>query len=134
MKKLILMVAVAVAMSLAGCESGSKYAEQGKQMAEQLDKAVEMQDTAAALAADKAIHEAEQEILALNDTAALNQFRQAISASLQRNSPYLTAIKVKNGAKDSIAVGDVVDDVMSGKVDIGALTSSIDTLLNDKGK
>ena len=65
MKKLFIMVAVAVALSLTGCDGGNQKASKGAQLAEQLDKAVEMQDTAAALAAEKAIREAEKEIMAI---------------------------------------------------------------------
>jgi hypothetical protein len=98
-------------------------------MAAQLDQAVEKQDKDAALAVDKAIREAEQEIMALNDSAAIADFREALRESRQRNTPFLTKTKVESGVDREEAVKEVTQDVMNGDVNIQAVTASIDSLL-----
>ena len=112
MKKIILMMAAVVAISFTSCDSNSKYAAQGKQLAEQLDQSVENADTAAALAA----------------------FSAPVHESLQRNAPFLTTIKVDRGMEKDKAVGGVIQDVMDDKVDISAVTASIDSVLINEQK
>ena len=86
-------------------------------------------DTAAALAAEKAIRDAEAEIIATNDTAAIADFRKAVVDSRQRHAPYLTAIKVKNGVSNEKAVEEVTKDVLNGDVSVRALAASMDSAL-----
>ena len=57
MKRFFILVAAVAALTLIGCTE-SDYAKKGKEMAAQLDQAVEKQDKDAALAVDKAIREA----------------------------------------------------------------------------
>ncbi len=128
MKRFFILVAAVAALTLVGCTE-SDYAKKGKEMAAQLDQAVEKQDKDAALAVDKAIREAEQEIMALNDSAAIADFREALRESRQRNTPFLTKIKVESGVDREEAVKEVTQDVMNGDVDIQAVTASIDSLL-----
>ena len=52
MKKLLLMTAVAVALSLMSCNGNTDYKAKGEQMSKQLDEKVEQNDTAGALASD----------------------------------------------------------------------------------
>ena len=134
MKKIILMMAAVVAISFTSCDSNSKYAAQGKQLAEQLDQSVEKADTAAALAAEIAIREAEKQVEALGDSAALAAFSAPVHESLQRNAPFLTTIKVDRGMEKDKAVGGVIQDVMDDKVDISAVTASIDSVLINEQK
>lgn len=134
MKKFNWLMATVVALSLMGCDSGSEYTRQGKKLASQLDKSVEKQDTAAALAADDAIREAEKQILELNDSAAIADFREALRESRQRNAAYLTSIRVKNGIEKEAAVDVVKEDVMKGNISIEAVTASIDSVLAQEGK
>ena len=130
MKKMILTVAAVVALSLMGCQGGdSQSTIKGRELAQQLDQAVEKQDTAAALAAEKAIREAEAEIIATNDTAAIADFRKAVVDSRQRHAPYLTAIKIKNGVSNEKAVEEVTKDVLNGDVSVRALAASMDSAL-----
>lgn len=128
MKRFFILVAAVAALTLVGCTE-SDYAKRGKEMAAQLDQAVEKQDKDAALAVDKAIREAEQEIMALNDSAAIADFREALRESRQRNTPFLTKFKVESGVDREEAVKEVTQDVMNGDVDIQAVTASIDSLL-----
>ena len=128
MKRFFILVAAVAALSLIGCTE-SDYAKRGKEMAAQLDQAVEKQDKDAALAVDKAIREAEQEIMALNDSAAIADFREALRESRQRNTPFLIKIKVESGVDREEAVKEVTQDVMNGDVNIQAVTASIDSLL-----
>ena len=134
MKKFNWLMAAVVALSLMGCDGGSEYTRQGKKLASQLDKSVEKQDTAAALAADEAIREAEKQILELNDSAAIADFREALRESRQRNAAYLTSIRVKNGIEKEAAVDVVKEDVMKGNISIEAVTASIDSVLAQEGK
>ena len=134
MKKMILLVAAAVALSLVGCQGDSEYTIKGREMAKQLDQAVEKQDTAAALAAEKAIRDAEAEIIATNDTAAIGDFHRAVADSRKRNTPYLTAIKIENGASNEKAVEEVQQDVLKGNVDIATMTAAIDSALKVNNK
>lgn len=136
MKKIILMMAAVVAISFTSCDSNSnsKYAAQGKQLAEQLDQSVEKADTAAALAAEIAIREAEKQVEALGDSAALAAFIAPVHESLQRNAPFLTTIKVDRGMEKDKAVGGVIQDVLDNKVDISAVTASIDSVLINEQK
>lgn len=130
MKKVILLLAGAVvALSFVSCDNASKYKARGEEMACQLDELVAQQDTAAVLALDKTIHEVEAEVVALGDTAAIARFREALKDARQRNAPYITALKVKNGLDTKKAVQEVIDDVMEGDYDIQAVTSSIDEIL-----
>ena len=118
MKKMILSVAAVVALSLMGCQgsaSDSQYTIKGRELSQQLDQAVEKQDTAAALAAEKAIRDAD--------------FRKAVVDSRQRHAPYLTAIKVKNGVSNEKAVEEVTKDVLNGDVSVRALAASMDSAL-----
>lgn len=128
MKRFFILVAAVAALTLVGCTE-SDYAKRGKEMAAQLDQAVEKQDKDAALAVDKAIREAEQEIMALNDSAAIADFREALRESRQRNTPFLTKFKVESGVDREEAVKEVTQDVMNGDVNIQAVTASIDSLL-----
>ena len=130
MKKILLLLAGAVvALSFVSCDKARQYQALGEEMARQLDELVAQQDTAAVLALDKTIHEKEEEVVALGDTAAIARFREALKDSRQRNAPYITALKVKNGLDTKKAVQEVIDDVMDGDIDIQAVTSSIDEVL-----
>lgn len=130
MKKFFILMAAVVALSLIGCDANSKYAAKGQELAKKLDQSVEQQDTAAALAAEREIHELEQEVLATGDSAAIASFREAIKESMQRNAPFLTVTKVENNVDPDSAVNDVVKEVMKGNANIQAVTASIDSVLN----
>ena len=132
MKKFSLLIAAVVALSLISCDAN--YAAKGQKLAQQLDQSVEQQDTAAALAAEREIHELEQEVLATGDSAAIASFREAIRESMQRNAPFLTVTKVENNVDPDSAVNDVVQEVMKGNANIQAVTASIDSVLKAEGE
>jgi hypothetical protein len=137
MKKINFLMAAVVALSLISCDANSKYAAKGQELAQQLDQSVEQQDTAAALAAEREIHDLEQKVLATGDSAAIASFREAIKESMQRNAPFLTVSKVRNNVDPDSAVNDVVQEVMKGNANIQAVTASIDSVLqaeNEKKK
>ena len=129
MKKILFLMAAVVALSLVSCDANSNYAAKGQELAQQLDQSVEQQDTAAALAAEREIHELEQKVLATGDSAAIASFREAIRESMQRNAPFLTVTKVQNNVDPDSAVNDVVQEVMKGNANIQAVTASIDSVL-----
>ena len=128
-KKFLFVAVVVLAMSLVSCDNVGKYKAKGEEMARQLDEMVEKQDTAAVLVLDKTIHEIEAEVVALEDSAAIAAFRESLKDARQRNAPYITALKVKNGLDSKEAVQQVVDDVMAGDYDIEAVTNSVDEVL-----
>ena len=134
MKKYMIMLAAAAMLSLVGCDSSTNYADQGKKLAQELDQSVEKQDTAAALAAEKAIRQMEKEVIATGDSAAIADFRGAVKESRQRNAAYLTALKVNTGMATDKAVGEVMQDAMEGQVNVGTVTTSIDSVLMSKKK
>ena len=137
MKKINFLMAAVVALSLISSDANSKYAAKGQELAQQLDQSVEQQDTAAALAAEREIHDLEQKVLATGDSAAIASFREAIKESMQRNAPFLTVSKVRNNIDPDSAVNDVVQEVMKGNANIQAVTASIDSVLqaeNEKKK
>ena len=134
MKKYMILLAAAFMLSLVGCDSASKYTEKGQKLAQELDQSVEKQDTAAALAAERAIRQTEKEVIATGDSVAIANFQKAVKESKERNAPYLTALKVKNGMNPDEAVGEVIGDVMNGQTNISTVTTSIDSVLLSKKK
>lgn len=132
MMKFNWLLALVLTLLVMGCESESKYTALGKELATRLDKAVEKQDTAAALAADVAIRENEKQIIELSDSAAIADFHNAVNESRQRNAAYLATIKVNNGKTSEDAVGEVVQDVMDRNLSISAVTESIDSVMRSK--
>ena len=129
MKKVLLMMAVAVALSLTGCDSNKDYKAKGEEMSKQLDEQVEKQDTAAVLASDEKIRQIEEEIIASGDTAALADFRAAMKDSRVRNAAFITLSKIQNGMKREDAMKELIQDAMNKDVDIGAVTATINAVL-----
>ena len=78
MKKFLLIMTAALAVSLTGCDSTPNYKAQGEKMAKELDRLCELKDTAAVLAFNDSIHAVEARIIAAGDTSAFAQFQQAI--------------------------------------------------------
>lgn len=128
MKKILLMSAVAIALSFASCNNGD-YKSKGQEMAKQLDEAVEKQDTTGTLATDKAIREIEEEIIATGDSLSLSEFREAMKDSRIRNATFITISKIRNGVDKKEAINEVIQDAMKDNVNIQAVTSAIDAVL-----
>ena len=134
MKKFFLMLTAVMALSLVSCDNGKAYRVKGEQMAKQLDQLCEQHDSAAVLALDDSIRAQEEAIIAKGDSVAIAAFRQALKESRIRNAPYITTLKIKQGASKEQVTQEIIDDAMSGDVDIHAVTESIDEMLKVKDK
>ncbi len=130
MKKCFLVIAMIATLSLVGCKED--YKAKGEQMAKHLDELCEKQDSAAVLAYEDSIRIAEEEIMATGDTAAIADFQEALKESRERNTPYITALKVKNGKNQKEALEEVVGAALNGDVNIRTVTESIDKVLEQK--
>ncbi len=128
MKKILLMITAAVAVSLIGCDSKVNYQEQGKKMAQELDRLCELKDSAAVLAMDDSIHSMEDRIAAQGDSLAINQFRNALQESRIRNAAYIATLKVASGVKKDSVVKEMNQDVLDKSIDISAVTDAIDEM------
>lgn len=128
MKKILLMSAVAIALSFASCNNGD-YKSKAQEMAKQLDEAVEKQDTVQTIATDKAIRELEEEIIASGDSVTIADFRKAMKDSRVRNATFVTISKIRSGVDRNEAINEVIQDAMKNDVDINAVTSAIDAVL-----
>jgi len=134
MKKLLIIVAIAVvSLSFAACDN-SHYREQGKQYAKRLQELCEKNDTAAAVALDDSIRAIQAELRSKGDTANLKVFNEAFGDVRQQFAPFITVSKMSSGTPKDDAVQDVVDDALSGQGDIESVTSSIDAALEKEGK
>lgn len=128
------MMTAVMALSLVSCDNGKAYRVKGEQMAKQLDQLCEQHDSAAVLALDDSIRAQEEAIIAMGDSVAISAFRQALKESRIRNAPYITTLKIKQGASKEQVTQEILDDAMSGDVDIHAVTESIDEMLKVKDK
>ena len=128
------MIMAVMALSLVSCDNGKAYRVKGEQMAKQLDQLCEQHDSAAVLALDDSIRAQEEAIIAMGDSVAISAFRQALKESRIRNAPYITTLKIKQGASKEQVTQEIIDDAMSGDVDIHAVTESIDEMLKVKDK
>lgn len=129
MKKILLMMAVAVALSLVSCEGKKDYKAQGEELSKQLDEQVEKQDTAAVLASDDFIRQLEAEIVASGDTAAIAEFRAAMKDARVRNATFITMSKIRNGMTKKEALEQLMEDALKDNVNISAVTSSVNAIL-----
>ena len=129
MKKFFLMMTVALALSLVGCNGSKDYKAEGEEMSKQLDQVVEQNDTAAALDADENIRKMEEEIIATGDSAALADFRAAMKESRVRNTAFVTLSKIHNGMDKEEALKELLKDAMNDDVNITAVTSAINAVL-----
>ena len=132
MKKFFLMMTAVMALSLISCENGNSYKAKGESLAKQLDELCEQHDSAAVLALDDSIRSLEKTIIATGDSAAIADFRAALKESRKRNAPYLTTLKIKQGASKEQVTQEILDDALSGDVDIHAVTESIDEMLKNE--
>ena len=103
-------------------------------MARQLNELSDKQDEQAVLAWDKSISEEEAAIAASGDTAAIADFKEALKESKKRNVPYISALKVKNGAKKEEVMKQVQQQAMDGDIDMDALTAAANKMLEAEGE
>lgn len=128
MKKFLLLIAVVAALSLTGCQSNTDYKAKGAEMAQQLDELCNKQDAQAALEMDKTINAEIEAIAAKGDTAAMTDFKEAIKDAKRRNTPYISAVKVQNGADKNAVVKELQQEAISGELSMDDLTSSINAI------
>ncbi|MBQ6078857.1 MAG: hypothetical protein IJK93_01140 [Muribaculaceae bacterium] len=129
MKKVLLMMAVFVALSFAGCDNSGEYKAKGEAFAKQLEELMEKQDTAGILAMDQEIQALETEIIEAGDSASLTKFQEALKDVRVRTAPFLTTLKIEQGTDPEEALKHLANEALRGGVGIGAITSSIDSVL-----
>jgi len=136
MKKVLLIMAAALALSLTGCNSNSNKdpKTQGEELSQQLNEQVEKQDTAAVLESDQQIRQIEETLIAAGDTAALASFREAMKDSRVRNAAFVTLAKIHNGMSKKEALEQLMQDALKQNVNISAVTSSINAVLAAEAK
>ena len=116
------------------CQGETDYKAKGAEMARQLNELCDKQDEQAVLALDKSISEEEATIAASGDTAAIADFKEALKESKKRNVPYISALKVKNGAKKEEVMKQVQQQAMDGDIDMDALTAAANKMLEAEGE
>lgn len=132
MKKILLMVAAVFALSLTSCQND--YKQQGENLAKQLDELCQKQDAQAVLALEDSIRSLEAKIAATGDSADIADFRAALKEARERNVAYISTLKQNSGLSNDSVAKEVVNDVFNGNVDINAVTSSIDAMLEKEVK
>lgn len=134
MKKILLVMAAAVAVSLVSCNN-TDYKAKGKEYANILEKLCEMNDTAGVIALDDSIRVMDEELVAAGDTANLNAFRSGLRDIRDKIAPFITVAKMQAGASKDEAVQDVIDDVLNGSGgDVSTVTKSISAALEQEKK
>lgn len=129
MKKFLLMMSVAVAMSLTSCQGDKDYKAKGEELSKQLNESVEKQDAASAISTDDEIRKMEEEIAATGDSAALAQFREAMKDARVRNAAFVTVSKIHNGMDKDEAVHQLMEDALKEDINIHAVTTTINAIL-----
>ena len=128
MKKILLIMTAAVAVSLVGCNNTTSGKSQAENMAKELDRLCEMKDSAAVIALDDSIHSMENRLIVAGDSAAIADFRKALKESRKRNAPYIATLRMNAGAKKEEVLNDIAKDVMKRGVDIATVTDAIDEI------
>ena len=139
MKKILLMVTALVALSLVSCDNSNKskvavYKAKAEQLAARMDELCNQQDTLAILAMEDSIRAFEQEVENTGDIEALDSVRLALKETRQRNSAYITTLKIDDGMDREKAVQDVINDALYGDVGITTVTETIHAAYNKEEK
>lgn len=129
MKKIFLMMAVVLSLSMVSCNGNKDYKTEGQELSKQLDEVVEQNDTTAALQLDEEIRKMEEEVIAMGDSAALADFRKAMKDARVRNAAFVTISKIRNGMSKDEAMQELVQDALNGDVNIHAITAAITAVL-----
>jgi hypothetical protein len=129
MKKVLLLMAVFVALSFVSCDNSEQYKVKGEEFAKQLEELVEKQDTAGILALDQEIQAMETEIIEGADSASLDKFQEALKDVRVRTAPMITAFKIGQGTDPDEALKQLADEALRGGMGVGAMTSAIDSVL-----
>lgn len=134
MKKIFLMMAVVLSLSMVSCNGNKDYKAEGKELSKQLNEVVEQNDTAAALQTDEEIRKMEEEVIAMGDSAALADFREAMKDARVRNAAFVTISKIRNGMNKDEAMQELIQDALKGDVNIHAVTAAITAVLAAEDK
>lgn len=129
MKIFLLTIAVLAALALTSCQGETDYKAKGAEMARQLNELCDKQDEQAVLALDKSISDEEAALAARGDSAAIADFKEALKESKKRNVPYISALKVKNGASKENVMKSVQQQAMNGDIDMDAMTAAVNKML-----
>ena len=130
MKKILLMVAAIVALTMVSCQQ-TDYKQKGEDMAKQLDELCQQQNAEAVLALDDNIQAIQKELVAAGDTAGIELFRDAMKESRDRNAPYVAVQRVKQGVPPDTVVNQLQREVLDGNMTIDAVTAVIDAILQE---
>lgn len=134
MKKLLLVMAVAFAVSMVSCDNVN-YKAKGEEFAKQLENLCETNDTAGILALDDSIRAIDNELEAAGDTAKLNAFRSGLRDARDKVAPFITVSKMQSGTSKDEAVQDVINDVLNDNGgDVSTVTRSIAAALEQEKK
>ena len=76
----------------------------------------------------------EQEVENTGDIEALDSVRLALKETRQRNSAYITTLKIDDGMDREKAVQDVINDALYGDVGITTVTETIHAAYNKEEK
>lgn len=137
MKKLLLMVAAIVALSLVGCKPEAKkvdYKAEGARYAAQLDSLCQKQDTVAVRNLVDSIRVIEEQIAQKATAQEVNDFNEALMEA-RHNAAVLTATaQVQHGTEKKEAVQQVINQALNGEVSIKTVTTTIDAVGTDSVK
>lgn len=133
MKKIFLIVAVAVCMSLAGCnksannENANKdYKSEAQKLASQLTELCQKQDADGVIKLDEQIRAMEKEVLATGDSTVIADFQAALREAREKAEPFIYTSKIDKGVAKESAAKDLSGDAMNGGVDVNAVANAID--------
>ncbi len=129
MKKLMFIVAIALSLSLTGCQNKTDYKAQGEQLAKQLEELCQKNDTAAVIALNDSINAIENEIVSSASNEDVQAFREALTQARNMSAPIITISMMENGATKDEAVQPLIDNALNGGGDINAVTGSIDAAI-----
>ena len=116
-------------LALTSCQSETDYKAKGAEMARQLNELCNKQDGEAALAMEKQIEAEEAAIVAKGDSAAIVDFKEAVKDSKERNTPFISAAKIKSGVSKEDVAKDLEQAALYGEINMDILTASIDAIL-----
>lgn len=129
MKKLMFIVAIALSISLTGCDKKTDYKAQGEQLAKQLVELCQKNDTAAVVALNDSINAIEDVIVSSATPEDVQAFREALTEARNMSAPIITVLKMENGATKEEAVQPLIDQTLNGGGDINAVTGAIDAAI-----
>ena len=116
-------------LALTSCQSETDYKAKGAEMARQLDELCDKQDGEAALALEKQIEAEEAAIVANGDSAAIVDFKEAVKESKERNTPFISAAKIKSGVSKEDVAKELEQAALNLEINMDILTASINAIL-----